>query len=109
MPKSTHNAPSAYQLFGDGAPIPDDVFEHLAGITDEICVLHKWQPGDVFVYDNIIAQHGRQPWEGEQSDRVVLASLFDGNSIIRMQMLTPRHGQAFFQRIEKRKNSIQKT
>jgi hypothetical protein len=33
----------------------------------------------VLVYDNIIAQHGRQPWEGEQSDRVVLASLFDGN------------------------------
>jgi len=32
----------------------------------------------VLVYDNIITQHGRQPWEGEQSDRVVLASLFDG-------------------------------
>lgn len=32
----------------------------------------------MLVYDNIIAQHGRQPCEGEQSDRIVLASLFDG-------------------------------
>lgn len=77
---NTHS-PSAYQLFGDGTPIPDNVLEHLARITDEIRVLHKWQPGDVFVYDNIIAQHGRQPWEGEQSDRVVLASLFDGDNV----------------------------
>ena len=52
--------------------------QRLARITDEIRVLHKWQRGDVLVFDNIIAQHGRQPWGGEQSDRVVLASLFDG-------------------------------
>lgn len=68
----------AHQLFGDGTPIPEKYLAHLAKITDEIRVLHKWQQGDVLVYDNIISQHGRQPWEGEQSDRVVLASLFDG-------------------------------
>ncbi|EXF82464.1 taurine catabolism dioxygenase TauD [Colletotrichum fioriniae PJ7] len=69
------------QLYGDGTPIPDRYLEHLAKITDEIRVLHKWQQGDVLVFDNVIAQHGRQPWEGEQSDRVVLASLFDGHSV----------------------------
>ncbi|KAK2757387.1 taurine catabolism dioxygenase [Colletotrichum kahawae] len=69
------------QLYGDGTPIPERYLEHLSKITDEIRVLHKWQQGDILVYDNIIAQHGRQPWEGEQSDRVVLASLFDGNSV----------------------------
>ncbi|UQC81714.1 taurine catabolism dioxygenase TauD [Colletotrichum lupini] len=69
------------QLYGDGTPIPDRYLEHLAKITDEIRVLHKWQQGDVLVFDNVIAQHGRQPWEGEQSDRVVLASLFDGDSV----------------------------
>lgn len=69
------------QLFGDGSPIPDKYLAHLARITDEIRVLHKWQQGDVLVYDNIIAQHGRQPWEGEQKDRVVLASLFDGPAV----------------------------
>lgn len=69
------------QLFGDGTPIPEKYLAHLTKITDEIRVLHKWQRGDVLVYDNIIAQHGRQPWEGEQSDRVVLASLFDGDEV----------------------------
>ncbi|KIX03052.1 uncharacterized protein Z518_06602 [Rhinocladiella mackenziei CBS 650.93] len=66
------------QLYGDGTPIPEKYLAHLAKITDEIRVLHKWQRGDILVYDNIISQHGRQPWEGEQTDRVVLATLFDG-------------------------------
>ncbi len=69
------------QLYGDGTPIPEKCLKHLANITDEIRVLHKWQEGDVLVYDNVIAQHGRQPWEVEQSDRVVMASLFDGESV----------------------------
>jgi len=69
------------QLFGDGTPIPEKYLAHLAKITDEIRVLHKWQRGDILVYDNIIAQHGREPWGGEQSDRVVMASLFDGHSV----------------------------
>ncbi|KAJ5737095.1 uncharacterized protein N7483_002220 [Penicillium malachiteum] len=69
------------QLFGDGTPIPEKYLAHLAKITDEIRVLHRWEEGDVLVYDNVIAQHGRQPWEGHQSDRVVLASLFDGESV----------------------------
>ncbi|KGO37089.1 Taurine catabolism dioxygenase TauD/TfdA [Penicillium expansum] len=69
------------QLFGDGTPIPEKYLEHLAKITDDIRVLHHWQEGDVLVYDNIIAQHGREPWQGEQSDRVILASLFNGESV----------------------------
>ncbi|KAF2163522.1 hypothetical protein M409DRAFT_57414 [Zasmidium cellare ATCC 36951] len=72
---------AAQQCFGDGTPIPEKYLKTLAEITDEIRVLHKWQQGDVLLYDNIIAQHGRQPWEGEQSDRVILASLFDGESV----------------------------
>lgn len=66
------------QLFGDGKPIPEHYLQKLAAITDDIRVLHKWQQGDVLVYDNVIAQHGRQPWEGRQEDRVILASLWDG-------------------------------
>ncbi|KAH7113844.1 hypothetical protein B0J11DRAFT_141252 [Dendryphion nanum] len=68
---------SAVQYYGDGTPIPDVYSETLARITDEIRVLHKWERGDVLVYDNVIAQHGRQPWGGEQEDRVILASLWD--------------------------------
>jgi alpha-ketoglutarate-dependent taurine dioxygenase len=81
----TVDAPSAgtgrnitTQLFGDGTSIPEAYLAKLAEITDEIRVLHKWQRGDVLVYDNVIAQHGRQPWGPDQGDRVVLASLWDG-------------------------------
>ncbi|KAI0444188.1 hypothetical protein F4803DRAFT_274219 [Xylaria telfairii] len=69
------------QLYGDGTPIPEKYLKRLVEITDEIRVLHRWEQGDVLVYDNIIAQHGRQPWEGEQTDRVVMASLFDGDEV----------------------------
>lgn len=69
------------QLYGDGTPIPAKYLAHLARITDDIRVLHKWERGDVLVFDNIIAQHGREPWRGEQSDRVVYASLFDGEKV----------------------------
>lgn len=66
------------QFFGDGTPIPEEYLKRLAEITDDIRVLHKWQEGDVLVFDNVIAQHGRQPWVGQQEDRIILASLFDG-------------------------------
>ncbi|OAA71601.1 Taurine catabolism dioxygenase TauD/TfdA [Cordyceps fumosorosea ARSEF 2679] len=69
------------QLFGDGTPIPEEYLARLVDITEDIRVLHRWQRGDVLVFDNIIAQHGREPWKGEQTDRVVLASLFDGERL----------------------------
>lgn len=69
------------QFYGDGTPIPEKYLEALGRITDEIQVLHKWEQGDVLVYDNLIAQHGRHPWEGEQGDRVVLATMWDGEKV----------------------------
>ncbi|KAJ4301508.1 hypothetical protein N0V90_003601 [Kalmusia sp. IMI 367209] len=69
------------QLYGDGTPIPEGYLKKLADITDKIRVLHTWQQGDVLVYDNVISQHGRQPWEGRQEDRVILASLWDGDAV----------------------------
>ncbi|KAI5480379.1 hypothetical protein MNV49_000954 [Pseudohyphozyma bogoriensis] len=66
------------QFYGDGSVIPERYLELAFKITQETRVLHKWQQGDVLVYDNIIAQHGREPWQGEQEDRQVMASLWDG-------------------------------
>ncbi|KAA8645775.1 hypothetical protein EYZ11_005157 [Aspergillus tanneri] len=69
----------ARQMYGDGTEIPERYLETLARITDEIRVLHRWQEGDVLVFDNVVAQHGREPWRGSQKDRIVMASLFDGD------------------------------
>ena len=41
-------------------------------------LIEKLKYDKATLFDNVIAQHGRQPWGGEQADRVVLASLFDG-------------------------------
>jgi alpha-ketoglutarate-dependent taurine dioxygenase len=60
--------------YGDGSEIPTKYLDVLLRVTDETRVLHKWHKGDVVVFDNRIAQHGREPWEGEQEDRRVLAS-----------------------------------
>lgn len=67
------------QLYGDGSAIPNEYLAKLAAITDELRVLHQWERGDVLVFDNTITQHGRQPWVGEQEDRVIMASLWDGD------------------------------
>ena len=64
-------------LYGDGTEIPEKYLDHLIKIIDDIRVLHRWEEGDVTIYDNNISQHGREPWEGEQEDRVVRASLWN--------------------------------
>lgn len=51
----------ASQLYGDGTVIVDEDLKRLAEITDEIRVLHRWEEGDVLVFDNVVAQHGREP------------------------------------------------
>jgi len=44
----------AYKLpaYGDGTPIPTKYLDVVLRITEEIRVLHKWQKGDVLVFDN---------------------------------------------------------
>jgi hypothetical protein len=78
---SAARAKITQQLYGDGTVIPEHYLRILAEITDDIHVLHRWEQGDVLVFDNVITQHGREPREGEQSDRVVFASLFDGDEV----------------------------
>lgn len=67
------------QLYGDGTAIPDKCLAKLAAITDDLRVLHQWGRGDVLVFDYTITQHCRQPWVGEQEDRVIMASFWDGH------------------------------
>lgn len=69
---------SMRQRYGDGTIIPDRYLARLAEISDELRVMHSWERGDVLLFDNLAAQHGRQPWNGELGDRVILASLWDG-------------------------------
>jgi alpha-ketoglutarate-dependent taurine dioxygenase len=38
--------------YGDGSRIPERYLDVLLRVTEETRVLHKWQRGDVLVYDN---------------------------------------------------------
>eukprot|EP00250_Pteridium_aquilinum_P001421 c11617_g1_i1 orf=231-1253(-) len=58
--------------FGDGSPLPEEAVLGCLTILEEESVAIPWQPGDVFILDNIAVQHARRPFK---APRRVLASL----------------------------------
>ncbi len=68
-------------LFGDGAPIPDDVME-LIGRTYEECALRfQWLPGDVVMVDNMLTAHARDPYEGPRRVVVAMGAMVDRRTV----------------------------
>ena len=57
--------------YGDGTPIPDDVVRHIVDVCERTCVRVPWQPGDIFVLDNMLTAHARDPYDGER--RILVA------------------------------------
>lgn len=57
--------------YGDGAPIPPEVVEHLRAAYREETILFPWQNGDVMLLDNMTVAHAREPYKGER--RIVVA------------------------------------
>jgi alpha-ketoglutarate-dependent taurine dioxygenase len=50
--------------FGDGTPIDPAALAHIRTVLGAQTVPHRWQVGDVVVLDNMLAAHGRAPFEG---------------------------------------------
>ena len=57
--------------YGDGTPIPIEALEHIRSVLSAETQAHAWQPGDVIVLDNLLAAHGRAPFQGPR--KIVLA------------------------------------
>lgn len=62
-------------FYGDGTPIDDAVLEHIRQVYQDTAVSFPWQKGDVLLVDNILASHGREPFEGPRTVLVAMADL----------------------------------
>lgn len=58
--------------FGDGSPIGEDVLTEIHAAFERTSVSPDWDEGDLLMVDNVLASHGRAPYEG---DRTVLVSM----------------------------------
>lgn len=58
-------------LFADGHPIARPDLYHVLDILEANTVKFPWQKGDMLVLDNVLAMHGRAPFEGKR--RVLVA------------------------------------
>ncbi|MFI6468598.1 TauD/TfdA family dioxygenase [Streptomyces sp. NPDC050528] len=62
-----------YVTFADGTPIPDSYVEQIQqrGLRNAVDV--DWRAGDVLLIDNVLAAHGRRPFEGTRRVLVAMA------------------------------------
>jgi alpha-ketoglutarate-dependent taurine dioxygenase len=52
-----------HTFYGDGSPIEPAVLEHLRAAYQQEMVYFPWQKGDILMLDNMLAVHGRNPYE----------------------------------------------
>jgi alpha-ketoglutarate-dependent taurine dioxygenase len=60
-------------FFGDGSPIEAAMLAAIREIYDASAIRFKWQRGDVLLLDNVLASHGRDPFEGDRSILVAMS------------------------------------
>ncbi len=61
--------------YGDGTPIEDSVMEEINELYRTISVEFPWQRGDVFMLDNMLTAHSRNPYVGPRKIVVTLGEL----------------------------------
>jgi alpha-ketoglutarate-dependent taurine dioxygenase len=66
-----------HAFYGDGSPLEEDVLEHIREAFRAETVSFPWQADDVLLLDNMLAAHGRSPYQGA---RRVLVAMTDAYS-----------------------------
>lgn len=67
-----HGLPTS-SCFGDGASIPEQALDAVRAAYAAEAATVAWERGDVLVVDNLLAAHGREPFEGERELLVGMA------------------------------------
>jgi hypothetical protein len=62
-------------MYGDGAPIENEVMEYLGKLYWEHCVQFPWQNGDLILLDNMLTAHARSTFEGERKICVAMGEM----------------------------------
>lgn len=62
-----------HACYGDGSEIPSADLNAVRAACKASEVLFPWQNGDLLILDNILAMHGRKPFEGERRVLVAMA------------------------------------
>ncbi|MCE9591576.1 MAG: TauD/TfdA family dioxygenase [Planctomycetes bacterium] len=72
--RDRRNDPAKAVTFGDGSPLDVNAVHDAAALAEELTADLPWQAGDAALLDNMVAMHGRRPFEGQ---RRVFAALGD--------------------------------
>ena len=64
--------------YGDGAPIPDEVVNHLRSCYRHASVRFDYRRDDILVVDNMLTSHGREPFTGPRRIAVAMAEASGG-------------------------------
>ncbi|MFJ6808482.1 TauD/TfdA family dioxygenase [Streptomyces anulatus] len=67
--------------FGDGSPVPAADLAHVRAAYAAEAVVVPWRAGDVLLVDNLLAAHGREPYQGERRVAVAMAGLLDRRAV----------------------------
>ncbi len=63
----------SHACYGDGSEIPISDLKAVRAACKKSERLFSWQAGDLLILDNILAMHGRKPFEGERQVLVAMA------------------------------------
>lgn len=71
-----------HTYFGDGTPIPDAYANHIRDTYIAEKQSFPWQNGDVMVLDNVLAAHGRHPYQGRRKVLVTMGEAYTRKDIV---------------------------
>ncbi|ACK73820.1 Taurine catabolism dioxygenase TauD/TfdA (plasmid) [Gloeothece citriformis PCC 7424] len=63
--------------YGDGSEIEFSVLDEIREIYQQHSIIFPWKTGDILLLDNMLAAHGRMPYQGDRKVLVGMAESFN--------------------------------